>query len=77
MRERPSTGFEGLVRFALAALAATIAVRGAASIIPDAILLDKYGDVHGVFQLAGCVLGLVTLGGVLKALDGPSTNGEQ
>ena len=43
-------------------LAALIVTKGIVAIVPDVILLDRYGDVRGIFQLALAVVAITVFG---------------
>lgn len=60
---------EVLIHFGLPLLAAIIAVRGAASLIPNTVLYDMYGDVRAPIVLLGGLLGLFAFYAVGKALN--------
>lgn len=51
-------------------LAALVVVKGIIALVPDFLLLDGYGDVRGVFQLALGVIALGVFSATWRALDG-------
>ncbi len=58
-----------LVGLAGGVVAAAIVVNGILAIIPDEILRDRYGDVHGLFQLALSVIAVVVFTASWRWLD--------
>lgn len=58
-----------LLGFSGGILAALIVVKGIIAIVPDAILLDRYGDVRGIFQIALAVVAITIFGASWHWLD--------
>lgn len=50
-------------------LATAIVVKGIVAVVPDMVLLNRYGEIHGIFQLALAVIALMTFGATARWLD--------
>ncbi|RVT41710.1 hypothetical protein [Sphingobium algorifonticola] len=51
------------------ALAAVVVVKGIIAVVPDVILLDKYGDVRGIFQLGLAIIAITIFGAAWRWID--------
>ena len=58
-----------LLGFSGGILVALIVVKGIIAIVPDAIMLDRYGEVRGIFQLTLAVMAIAIFGAIWRWLD--------
>ncbi len=61
---------QNLFELVASILAAVVVVKGIIATTPDAILLDQYGEIHGIIQLALGVVAVFTFSAVYKWIDG-------
>lgn len=75
MTRSAETGGRILLSVGAGIFAATIAVRGALSLLPDFLRYDRYGDTRDVIVVAMYLFGLGVFGVTIKVIDNSLAGG--